>query len=284
MKGIFYGIIAFLLWGALPIFWKQLESLTSPTIISYRILCGIITLVPVLAYRKRFKVFIKSICKGEAFKSSILTGALLATNWIIYLWATLNGKVVEIALGYYLLPLIYVVLGFFFFHERHGPLKSASVFIAVIGVAFQAYAIGSVPWSALSVAFSFSLYGLIEKKTKSDALTSLAQELTVIAPVAIIFLLIPSVTRGSVTGTSEPLVIVFILLTGLATILPLLFFTAAARRIEFSTLGMLQFIAPTGQFLIGWLYYKEPMNQNQIIAFIIIWIAVSLYSISAMKK
>jgi len=284
MKGILYGIAAFLLWGALPVFWKQLDSLTPATIISHRILFGIITLIPILAYRKRLKTLLTDFANPQVLKSSLLTGTILAVNWIIYLWATLNGKVVEIALGYYLLPLIYVAIGFFFFQERHGPLKSASVFIATVGVAFQAYAIGAVPWSALSVAFSFSIYGLIKKKTSSDGLKALAQELIVVAPIAITFLLIPSTIRGPVVGNADPLTILFVVLTGLATVLPLIFFTAAARRIDFSTLGMLQFIAPTGQFLTGWLYYKEPMNQNQFISFVIIWIAVIIYSISAIKN
>lgn len=284
MKGIIYGIVAFLLWGALPIFWKQLDSLASPTIISHRILFGIITLIPVLAYRGRLKTFLTDFHQPNALKNSLITGSLLAVNWVIYLWATLNGKVVEVALGYYLLPLIYVVLGYTLFGERHGPLKAAAVILAAIGVAFQAYAIGAIPWCALGVAFSFALYGLIKKKTSSDGLTALTQELTVIAPIAIIFLLIPTAMRGPVTGNAEPITLIYIALTGLATILPLLFFTAAARRIDFATLGMLQFIAPTGQFLTGWLHYKEPLNQNQLISFAIIWAAVTLYSISALKK
>lgn len=284
MKGVFYGIAAFLLWGSLPIFWKQLGSLTPATIISHRILIGIITLIPILAYRKRLIDYLTGLRSRNTLRNSFATGLLLAANWIIYLWATLNGKVVEVALGYYLLPLIYVVLGYLLFHERHGPLKSIAVGLATVGVALQTYAIGTIPWSALGVAFSFALYGLIKKKTSSDGLTALTHELTVIAPAAIAFLLIPSATRGPVTGNADPSTLLFVLLAGVATVLPLLLFTAAARRIDFATLGMLQFIAPTGQFLIGWLYYKEPMNPTQLISFAIIWAAVIVYTVSSLRK
>lgn len=284
MKGILYGIAAYTLWGSLPIFWKQLGDINSATIISHRIVCGVITLLPILAYRKRLAHYFRQFRDWRMIRNYSITGILLAVNWLIYLWATLNERVVEVALGYYILPLIYVVLGCLLLGEKLDKYKATAVFVAASGVAIQAIGLGSIPWSALGVAFSFALYGFIKKKTESDGLTALTMELTCIAPIALSFLLIPSAVRGSALGDGSSLTLFWLALTGLATVTPLLFFAAAAKRIKLSTLGMLQFIAPTGQFLTGWLYYKEPLNNVQLLSFGLIWLAITLYSLSSLKK
>lgn len=284
MKGILYGVAAYTLWGSLPIFWKQLGDINSATIISHRIVCGFITLLPILAYRKRLTHYLRQFRNWRMIRNYSIAGLLLAVNWLIYLWATLNERVVEVALGYYILPLIYVVLGCLLLNEKLDKFKAASVFIAAAGVAIQAIGLGSIPWSALGVAFSFALYGFIKKKTESDGLTALTMELTCIAPLAAAFLMIPSEARGAPLGDGSSLTLFWLALTGLATVTPLLFFAAAAKRIKLSTLGMLQFIAPTGQFLTGWLYYNEPLNSIQMSSFALIWLAITFYSLSSLRQ
>lgn len=284
MKGILYGIAAYTVWGCLPIYWKQLADINSATIIAHRIIWGVLTLVPILAFRQRLTHYFRQWKDLTVLRNSLITGALLAGNWLIYVWSTLNDRVVEVALGYYILPLIYVILGCALLKEKLDAFKAGAVLIAAIGVAIQAIGLGSIPWSALGVAFSFALYGFIKKKTQSDGLTALTMELSCIAPVALAFLMIPSATRGEVAGDGSSLTIFWLALTGLATVTPLLFFAAAAKRINLSTLGMLQFIAPTGQFLTGWLYYKEPLNNTQLASFGLIWLAITLYSLSSLRR
>lgn len=282
--GLLYGIAAYALWGSLPIFWKQLDSLAPATIIAHRIVCGFLTLIPILFLRKRWSDFLSMLRCRRSLLLGLLTGLTLAVNWLIYLWATLNGKVVEVALGYYILPLIYVLMGCLLLGERPNKLETASFIVAAAGVALQTYGIGAPPWSALGVAFTFAIYGIVKKKTHRDGNAALSLELITLTPIALCFLLIPSVSRGDAWGDGQALTLFFLCLTGVATVTPLLLFAAAAKRIQLSTIGMLQFIAPTGQFLIGWLYYREQLNNSQLTSFALIWLAISLYSISAIRK
>ncbi len=279
--GILCGLAAFLLWGALPIFWKQLHELPASSITAYRIIWASILLIPVLFFRKRLTATLKALANPKALIINAAAGTLLTVNWLIYVWATNNGRVIEVSLGYYLLPLIYIVIGFLFLKESISRLQWTAIIFAALGVSVQALGVGSIPWCALGVASSFAIYGVAKKKAKSDGMSALFLETILIVPFAFGYLLWFAPTLGS--GSEAPIAnttLLLIGLTGLATIAPLLFFSAAAKRIPLNTIGMLQFIAPTGQFLIGWLYFKEPLNTTQIIAFGLIWLAVTLYALS----
>lgn len=282
-KGVFYGILAYLLWGSLPIYWKQLGSLAPATIIAHRILWGLATLLPLLIYRKSIHRYFQMWKNPRSIATATVSGCLLAVNWLIYLWATLNGKVVEVALGYYILPLIYVLLGYLIFRETMNRWQLGAVILATAGITLQTIGIGELPWSALGVAFSFALYALLKKRTASDGLSALSMELSSISLLAFGFLLWAAPASGPVLGDGSTATIFYITLTGIATIAPLLFFAAAAKRIKLSTLGMLQFIAPTGQFLTGWLYYREPVSSLQLYAFSLIWLAIFCYSFGSKR-
>mgnify|MGYP000412758551 FL=1 len=281
--GIFYGISAFILWGALPLFWKQLTDIPPAAITAHRVVWSTFTLIIILAIRGRLPILLEKIKEPRTLIYSFLCGLLLITNWLIYVWAVSNNQVTSISLGYFLLPLIYIVIGYFLLKEEMSRLQMIAVAIAAIGVVVQGFGIGALPWPALSVATTFAIYGTIKKKTKTDGFSILTIELGLLTPFAIAYLYQQSKTGDQIWMDMSATSFSLIILTGLATISPLLFFTAAARRIPLNLLGMLQFIAPTGQFLIGILYYEEIINLTQVIAFSLIWIAIIIYSISRLK-
>ena len=281
--GIFCGIAAFLLWGALPLFWKQLAELPPLVITAHRVLWSTITLIIIVAIRGRLPVLLEKIKQPRTLLNSSLTGALLCANWLVYVWAVNNDLVVSISLGYFLLPLIYIVIGYFMLKEVMSQLHTIAVGIAAVGVLIQGIGIGGLPWPALLCSLTFAIYGVSKKKMKSDGFSILTIEMGLMAPFAIAYLLYQNAHYGNIWSDGSSHSILMIILTGMATISPLLFFTAAASRIPLNMLGILQFIAPTGQFLLGILYFGEIINLTQVLSFSLIWIAIIIYSFSRIK-
>lgn len=281
--GILYGISAFTLWGLLPLYWKLLDELPPLVITAHRLVWSSITLIIILAIRCRLPSLIEKIKQPRTLLHSLLTGALLCSNWLIYIWAINNDMVVAVSFGYFILPLIYIVIGYFMLKETISPLQRIAVIIAALGVIIQGIGIGAIPWAALSVASTFAIYGISKKKMKADGLSILTIEVATLSPLAVAYLYQQNHLNQNIWMDHSLISILLITLSGLATISPLLFFTAAAKRIPLNLLGILQFIAPTGQFFIGILYYNEVINLTQIIAFSLIWIAIIIYSISRTK-
>lgn len=281
--GIFCGIAAFLLWGALPLFWKQLADLPPLVITAHRVLWSTITLIVIVAIRGRLPVLLEKVKQPRTLLNSSLTGALLCANWLVYVWAVNNDLVVSISLGYFLLPLIYIVIGYFMLKEVMSRLQTIAVGIAAVGVLIQGIGIGGLPWPALLCSLTFAIYGVSKKKMKSDGFSILTIEMGLMAPFAIAYLLYQNASHGNIWSDGSSHSILIIILSGMATISPLLFFTAAASRIPLNMLGILQFIAPSGQFLLGILYFGEVINLTQVLSFSLIWIAIIIYSISRIK-
>ncbi|MFT5904877.1 MAG: chloramphenicol-sensitive protein RarD, partial [Cryomorphaceae bacterium] len=244
--GIFCAIAAFILWGALPLFWKQLADIPPLAITAHRVVWSTVTLLIILTIRGRLPVLIDKIKQPRTLIYSSLTGALLCANWLVYVWAVNNEQVVSISLGYFILPLIYIVIGYFMLKEAMTRLQTIAVGIAAIGVLIQGIGIGGLPWPALLCSFTFAIYGVSKKKMKSDGFSILTIEMGLMAPFAIAYLFQQSFTHEGTWLDGSPYSILIIILSGLATISPLLFFTAAASRIPLNMLGILQFIAPTG--------------------------------------
>lgn len=279
-KGLFYGLAAFFLWGAFPIFWKELIHVSPFVTIAHRLIWSTVLLFFIILIRGRLHILLDKLKQPKYVLSSFLNASLLATNWIIYVWATNNGKVVEISLGYYILPLLLIVFGYFLLKEKLTKLGIIAVLIATVGVIIQGYGLGRIPWPAIGVAASFAIYGVLKKVFQSDGFTALIIETASLTPFAIGFLIYNERTHGGSWGNGSGHDLLFIFLTGLVTTSPLLFFTAAAKRTDLTTLGMLQFVAPTGQFFIGILYFNETLNFTQLISFSFIWLAVVVYLFS----
>lgn len=281
--GIIYGIIAYLVWGMLPLFWQHFEGVNPDIVSAHRLIWSTVILLIVLAVSGRIKKLTEKLKEPKTLAFSFLSGVLLYSNWVIYIWAIHNGRVISVSLGYFLLPLVFIIIGYFMLKESMSKLQLVAVGIATLGVCMQGLGIGSIPWAALLVALTFAIYGVSKKKMQVDGLSVLTLEVGLLSPFAIAYLYNQHSIGNEIWMDGSITSFILIALTGLVTITPLLLFTASAKRIPLNLIGMLQFIAPTGQFLLGLLYYNEVIKTEQVIAFSLIWIAIIIYSISKTK-
>lgn len=282
-KGVLSAVAAFILWGLLPLFWKALSFMPPALIIAHRTLWSLLLLLPILAYRKQLGEMRRGLATWRGCGWHLLSGGLLAANWLLYVWATLNGRILESALGYYLNPFLNMLFGSLFFGERQNRLQLAAVIIAIAGAACQFPAVKGVPWVALVLATTFSLYALVRKKAPLGALAGLGAETALLAPLAIGWMAWQGAQGLDLLG-GTPAHGILLVCTGLATATPLLCFGYAARTISLTTLGILQFMAPTIQFMIGWLFFGEEMNPLRLASFALIWTAVAIYAANAMRR
>ena len=271
---------AFFLWGILPVFWKGLDFLPPPAIVAQRTLWSLVILLAILAWRKEGRVLLDGMRDLRAAGWQLLAGVLLASNWLLYVWATLNGRILECALGYYLNPFFNMLFGYLWFGERHTRLQLAAIALALSGVALQMPAVNRFPWVALTLALTFSLYAVVKKRAPLGARLGLTAETALLAPIALAWLMSHAESPAAAFGGNWPHA-ALVVGSGLATTLPLVFFGHAVRTIRLTTLGILQFLGPTLQFFIGWKLYGESMTGPRLLSFVLIWLAVGIYAADA---
>lgn len=281
-SGVLAAIAAFFLWGVLPMFWKLLHFLPPISIVAQRTLWSLLILMLILRMRREIGALTAGLRSPATVLWHLLSGLMLSSNWLLYIWATLNDHIIEGALGYYLNPFFNMLFGALWFGERHSRGQLAAIAVAFCGVLLQVQAIGRFPWIAVTLAVTFSLYAVIRKRTPLGSLAGLTAEAGLLAPLALGWLLLHSDTPAEAFGTS-PSQFLLVASTGVATAAPLLCFGFAARKISLTTLGILQFIGPTIQFLIGWLLYQEEMGSLRLASFALIWAAVALYAWDVMR-
>ncbi len=278
-KGMIYGILAYAMWGILPIYWKLLKSVGASEILVNRIIWSLAFLLIILAARRQWS-WVRSVFAKKSTMAYLLTAAvLLSINWFIYIWAVNAGFVVETSLGYFINPLVNVVLGTVFLHERMRTGQWIAIGIAALGVVYLTASYGSLPWIALSLAILFGFYGLIKKKVSLGAAESLTAEMSILFIPAMGYLIFLERSGIAATANSNTLTTILLIGSGIVTATPLVLFAAAARRIPLSTMGVLQYIAPTMQFLIGIFIFGETLNIQSLLGFGIIWIALIIYSL-----
>ncbi len=275
-SGFFYGLGAYFLWGVLPIYFKLIPSVSAFAIVSHRVVWSVPFLAVLVIGIRGWKKFAPILRDRRTILILLLSSLMIGINWVLYTWSVVSGHILAASFGYYLNPLANVLLGRFVLKERLSKLQWTAVAIAGAGVSVLALgALGQV-WISLTLCVSFALYGLLRKVVKADSLTGLAVETVVLWPLAVAYLVFLAANGGEAWAATEG-ENALLLLAGIATTTPLLLFTAAARRLPYSTLGMLQFLAPTLQFLIAVLLYGEPFTLAHAIAFAAIWIALALY-------
>lgn len=281
--GVLAALAAFFLWGVLPVFWKQISFLPPVSIVAQRTLWSLVILLLIVVWTREWKTIAGTLRQPKSAGWHLLSGALLASNWLLYVWATLNGRILESALGYYLNPFFNMLFGVIWFGERHSRMQLAAIVIALCGVALQFPAVGHFPWVALTLALTFSLYAVVKKRAPLGSRIGLTVETTLLAPFALGWLLVHSASPAEAFGGSWPHALL-IIATGAATTLPLLCFGHAAKAISLTTLGILQFLGPTLQFLIGWRMYGEPMSPTRLASFGLIWLAIAIYAAEARRR
>ena len=282
-SGVLAALTAFFLWGILPIFWKQLQFLPAGSIVAQRTLWSLLLLIPLVGFRGDRLELLAGLRSPRTLLWHALSGCVLASNWLLYVWATLHGHILEGALGYYLNPFFNMLFGTLWFGERHNRRQFAAIGLALVGLGFQVHALKGIPWISVTLALSFALYAVVRKRARLGSLSGLVLETVILAPLALGWLMWSSPSLSAAFGNSTPHA-VLVICTGLATAVPLLCFGYATRAIRLTTLGILQFLGPTLQFLIGWLVYEEPMSSVRLISFAFIWVAIAVYALDAWRR
>jgi len=277
-KGTRYAIGAYISWGVLPIYWKWLHHVPALQLISHRILWSFFALVFFILLTHQWKKFRQAVSTPRVLRVYSAAALLIGINWLTYVWAVNAGHIVETSLGYFINPLLSVSMGVIFLHEHLRPRQWIPLGLAVSGVLYLTFAYGSLPWIALTLAVSFGLYGLVKKIAPLGSLFGLTLETGILIIPALCFLLYSDTTGSGAflhTGISSDFLMIG---AGLVTTIPLLMFASAAQRISLSLVGILQYISPTLQFLVGVIIYKEPFTHNQFIGYGIVWVALVLFA------
>ncbi len=283
-NGLVNAIIAYIMWGVLPLYWKLFDNVPAGEILSHRVVWSFVFMGILVALQRRWGELRKIAASRSLLLSLTASGLLIAANWLIFIWAVNNGHVVETSLGYYLNPLLNVLLAVVFLREK--PSRGQWLAIAIAGAAVLIIAIdyGRFPWVAISLAVSFGLYGLAKKKIAQDASVGLLSETAVVLPVALGYWIYLAAVGKTTAWTLPPSMFIELLLSGVVTALPLLFFARAAARMTLSTLGFVQYIGPTIMLVLSVFVFKESVSPVLLIGFALIWTALVVYASSSIRS
>ena len=281
--GLLLGLGAYLLWGVLPIYFKALAQIRPTEIVAHRIVWSLVFLAVLVTTMRRWSAIRAALGSGQVIMTLMVTSLLIGVNWLVFIHAVVNGHVLEGSLGYYLNPLVNVLLGVVLLKERLSPAQIFATLLAGAGVAVLAAGAGSGLWISLTLATTFALYGFVRKVAPVDALEGLSIETTMLAPIALGWLIWVGQAGTGGFGRFGITVDVMLALGGAITAIPLLLFTAAARRLPYSTLGFLQYIAPSLQFLLAVLAFGEPLTTAHIICFGAIWTALVIFTLDGWR-
>lgn len=277
-RGALAAAGGFLFWGLVPVYWKQMQAICAFELIAHRIVWSLVFLLGVLVWQGRFAGLKDSFRRPRLIGLNLLSSLLLTANWTIYVWAVNRGHVIESSLGYFLVPLVNVALGSLLFHERLRPLQWVAITCAALGVGLLLVRLGQVPWIGLSLAVTWAGYGFLKKQSALGAITGLTVETLLLFPIAAAALLWWHHTGAGALGRVDPRLHVYVLSAGVITTLPLLLFAYGAQRIRLTTLGLLQYLSPSVQFLIGLLVYHEAFDADRMLAYGVIWGGLALYT------
>ena len=285
-KGILFALGAHLLWGILPIYWRFIYGISAFEILAYRIILAMVFMILMIFVLKKSQALKHDINQLVAHPiqlvAIIIAGYVITINWGTFIWAVSNGHVLQTSLGYYINPLVSVLLAFIFLKERFNKFETLAIVSAVIGVIYMTMKIGEFPIISLMLAFSFGIYGLLKKLVRVEAMSGIAIECIVTAPAGLIYIIYLWQAHQSSVGLNMSTFL--LLFSGAVTAVPLILFSAGARRIPLSLTGFIQYISPTIIFLLGIFVFKEKFDIHQFITFIFIWIGIALYSISQYIK
>jgi chloramphenicol-sensitive protein RarD len=274
-EGVAAALGAYVLWGLVPIFFKQLGSVPALEIIAHRVIWSLLLVGGLLAVRRQLVPVWHHACNPRTLLHAALGAALVMTNWFTFVWAVNVDRILETSLGYFITPLVSIVLGVAVLHERLRPRQWAAVALALVGVALEGWRIGSLPWVSLVLAATFGSYGLLRKQLPVDAAGGLLLETACAAPFAALYLFwLGHTGHFGQTATLDLLLIA----SGAVTAIPLLLFAIGARRLPLATMGFLQYTAPSLSFLVAIFFYGEPMNLSRLLAFAAIWAGLALYT------
>ena len=276
--GMLYAALAFLAWGLFPLYFKALRSIPAQEILAHRMVWSLVFLAVVLLWRRQWSWLAAVARQPKVLAGFAASALLLSTNWGIYIWAVNHDRVVDASLGYFINPLVNVVLGSLLLKERMRPVQWTAVALAAAGVAWLTVDAGHPPWIALAIGTTFGIYGLLRKTASLGALEGLSLETMLLFPFAAGYLLWLAQAGQNGFLAAAPLSQALLALSGPVTAIPLLMFAAAARRLPLSLLGLMQYVVPTMQLLLGVWLYHEPFGPGRLVGFALIWGGLALYS------
>lgn len=281
--GYLYALLAFGLWGLTPIYFKYLAQVGAIDMVANRVLWSVLLLTLIISFMTKWHKVRLLISQPKHLFTLLLTTLLIASNWLVFIWAINADRMLETSLGYYINPLITVFLGYVFLQERHSRVTWLAVILASIGVLFQLLIVGYLPWVSLVLALTFGFYGLLHKRTPTDSLTSLFLETALLLPFALGYLIwLTGQGIGPATrATSEWLLLA---LAGPITTAPLLFFSGAAKRLPLSVIGFFQYLSPSMLFVLAIFVYDEAFDPFKLITFIFIWSALAIFSWDSLRR
>ncbi|NJK93805.1 MAG: EamA family transporter RarD [Bacteroidales bacterium] len=276
-KGTWYAVAAYSLWGLFPLYWKMLKHIPALQLIGHRIAWSFVSLFVVLLVIQQVKDFRRTALSFSIIRIYFLAAMLVGINWLTYVWAVNSGHIVETSLGYYINPLISVLIGVIFFRERLRFWQWLPIAIAAIGVIYLTLALGSLPWIALTLAFSFAFYGMVKKLAPLGSLHGLTLETFMLFLPALFYLIFTELSGNGALFHQGIGIDLLLIGTGLVTTIPLLLFASATKRIPLSVVGILQYIAPTVQLFIGIAVYHEHFTLQQFIGYSFVWLALLIF-------
>lgn len=279
--GVFFGIAAYGLWGLMPLYFKEVKHVAPLEVLAHRALWSFVVLAVVVAWLRRWPELMRELGDRRLRWMLAATSILIAANWLTFIYAVVSGQVVQSSLGYFVTPLINVLLGVVFLRERLRPMQLASIALAAVGLAVLTVSVEEWPWIAAVLALTFSSYGLLRKLVRVDGLVSLTVETAVLAPVAIAYLAWLGIDNAMSAQDGETFG--KLALAGVVTTVPLLFFGATTRRLRLATIGILQYLTPTISFLLAVFHFHEPFSLVQLVSFGFIWAAVALYTADSLR-
>ncbi len=283
-RGVTYGIAAYGMWGLIPIYFKALAEVSPFEVLAHRVLWSVVILVPVVLVRGQWPEVRRVVNNRTTLATLMVTTVLIGVNWYLFIWAVAHDRVLEASLGYFINPLVNVMLGMVVLGERLRRPAAVAVVLAGVGVAVEIVMVGALPWIALALAFSFGLYGLLRKTASVGAVVGLTVETSLLAPLAIGYLVWARRTGALYLGSGHPATDVLLVMAGVVTATPLLCFTSAARLLPLTALGFLQYLSPSGQFLLAVLAYGEVLTTGRIITFVCIWVALAIFTADQVRR
>ena len=282
-SGIRAGILAYVLWGLLTVYWKQLSHFDAFELIAWRILAATVVMAVVITVRGRWPV-IRAAFRSRRLVARLAVAAVLLTiNWGAYVWAVVHGRIIETALGYFMAPLGTMLLGVLVLHERPSRLQKLALACAAVAVVVLTVSYGRPPVLALLIATTWSVYGLLKRQIPLGAIESLAGETFLLTLPALVYAVVAATAPDSIPATAGASDWALLSLTGVVTAVPLSLFAVAAQRVPFTILGPLQYLVPTINFLLGWLVYDEPLPADRLVGFAIVWLGLVLTALDHLR-
>jgi chloramphenicol-sensitive protein RarD len=284
-KGIILILLGYIGWGLFPLYWVLLKQVPASEVLAHRMLWSVPVLLVFVTFISRWRTdFLNTFKNKKELGWLLLTAILITINWGVYVYAVNQERVVEASMGYFLSPLLHILAGFIIFKERIGRFRQLAIAFAAAGVFYYIASVEVFPWIGLVVGFSFAAYGILRKFIQTAAVPGLLMETLLLTPLSLGFIIYLTINKQATFLNSDLNTDIFLSLAGLVTVVPLVLFTAGARLLPMATTGILFYITPTMQFLVGALIFHEEVNPNQLIGFIGIWIGLALYSFSLLRR